>query len=223
MYLLVIVWAFICAFLIIAYPIYLYKKSSPSSFLNENELENSINQVELYSFDLKNKPMGWSLTLKIPEITEEVLFENTILFYLETDETCLKLPINNATLGYTANVFKNIGKVYLTFKCLKDGVTNYSTPPCHLHSLKVLLLKSQCSLSINSKIYNSPGNHRAYQLLKLANINIHDYEETLGYLSNISKIHFKGHYKNRVMIPQCKKSNFSSNQELMPELYGRGV
>lgn len=195
----IIIWTLVCAIIIIVYPVFLCRKSSNKTFLKkENELL-SFNSIELFSFDLKDGPLGWSFTIKIPELTEGVLFDNIVLFYLETEETCIKLPVNNESLGYTANVFKNIGKVYLTFKCIKDGVSNYSAPMCHLKSLKVLIIKPK-TLDLNSKAIRRYENSTIYSVLKAAQVNIHDYEETLEYLSNFCEIHFKGYRKNRVHV-----------------------
>lgn len=94
------------------------------------------NTVELLSFDIREQLPSWSLSLEVPEITEEVLHKNPILFYLESEDTYFKLPMNNAAMGYKANVYKNVGKVYVTFKSLKDGVSHFHVPTNHLKTLR---------------------------------------------------------------------------------------
>ncbi len=196
MHLLTIVWTLICAAVIIGYPIYLFKKS-PSTIETIKECSHFMasNTVELLSFDLKRLSPGWSFALDVPQITEEVLYNNPILFYLETDDNCLKLPLNNATLGYAANIHKNVGKVYITFKSLSDGVSNFYVPAWHLSKLKILIIKSR-----DKRIYGDwgakPDKSLIYKGLKKAGININDYEDILGYFSNIAAIDFKGHFSN---------------------------
>ncbi|SDQ21646.1 hypothetical protein [Flagellimonas zhangzhouensis] len=150
----------------------------------------SANTVELLSFDIREQLPGWSFTLDIPQITEQVLLENPILFYLESEEACLKLPLNNCKMGYRANVFKNVGKIYVTFKSLKDGVSNFYVPPQHLTKLKVLIIKP-AKTTISKQMIDNKN-------LKSAGININDYEDVLGYLSNMASIDFKGHFITRM-------------------------
>lgn len=195
MQVLTIVWTLMCAAVIIGYPVFLYKKSA--SLIETSKERTSLfssNTVELLSFDISNYFPGWSFSLNVPEITEEVLFNSPVLFYLESDETCMKLPLNNATLGYTATAYKNIGKIYVTFKSLKDGVSNFYIPSYHLRKLKVLIIKSQ-----DQRIYGDwsakPNRSEIYKSLQKAGININDYEDVLGYFSNIANIDFKGHFK----------------------------
>ncbi len=194
MQVLTIIWTLFCAAVIVGYPIFLYKKSThliKTSKERAHIVTN--NSVELLSFDIRNQMPGWSFCLDVPQITEEVLFNNPILFYLESDSSCLKLPLNNASLGYTANVYKNVGKVYVTFKSLNDGVSNFYVPNRHLKKLKVLIIKSR-----DQRIYGDwgakPNRSHIYKSLKNAGININDYEDVLEYFSNIATIDFKGHF-----------------------------
>ncbi|MEP5915097.1 MAG: hypothetical protein ABJ277_16600, partial [Flavobacteriaceae bacterium] len=105
---------------------------------------------------------------------------------------CLKLPYTNHTLGYIANVYKNTGKVYITFKSLSDTISNFHIPLWHLNQLKVLIIKSG-----DQGVFGYWDTKLAILKIGAAlmkkNININDYEETLGYLSNIATIDFKGH------------------------------
>lgn len=193
MLLFTIIWTLICAAIIIGYPIYLFNKSS--SFTDHQGLMSS-NTVELLSFDIREQLPGWSFSLDVPQITEDILFNNPILFYLESEETCLKLPISNTSMGYTANVYKNVGKVYVTFKSLQDGVSNFYVPAWHLTKLKILIIKSK-----DKRIYGDwgakPDRSTIHKGLAKAGVNIHDYEDILGYFSNIATIDFKGHFKTR--------------------------
>ncbi|MBS9462716.1 hypothetical protein KIM67_09855 [Flagellimonas sp. 389] len=195
MHLITIIWTLTCAAIIVGYPIYLYRKSLSLMAFNKKKstIAMAPNTVELLSFDLKNQSPGWSFKLDVPQITEEVLYNNPILFYLESNDTCLKLPLNNAILGYSAFVYKNTGKVYVTFKSLADGVSNFYVPAWHLHKLKILIIKSR-----DKRIYGDwgakPDKSEIFKGLKKAGININDYEETLGYFSNIAAIEFKGHF-----------------------------
>lgn len=194
MQVLTIVWTLICAAVIIGYPLFLFNRStSLMEMTKERAALLSTNTVELLSFDVKNQLPGWSFSINVPEITEEVLYNDPILFYLESDDTCRKLPLNNATLGYTANVYKNVGKVYVTFKSLQDGVSNFYVPAWHLSKLKVLIIKSR-----DKRIYGDwgakPEKSEIHKGLKKAGININDYEDVLGYFSNIAAIDFKGHF-----------------------------
>ncbi len=189
------IWTLFCAAVIIGYPIFLYRKSTDiikTSKERANVISN--NCIELLSFDIRNQLPGWSFSLHVPQITEDVLFNNPVLFYLESDSSCLKLPLNNATLGYTANVYKNVGKVYVTFKSLNDGVSNFYVPNWHLKNLKILIIKSR-----DQRIYGDwsakPNRSQIHTSLKNAGININDYEDVLGYFSNIAPIDFKGHYR----------------------------
>ncbi|MEZ4810247.1 MAG: hypothetical protein R2819_07790 [Allomuricauda sp.] len=203
MQVLTIVWTLFCAAVIIGYPIFLFNKSS--SLINTTKERATLlasNTVELLSFDVKNQLPGWSFSLNVPQITEEILYNNPILFYLESDNTCLKLPLNNATLGYTANVYKNVGKVYVTFKSLKDGVSNFYVPAWHLSKLKILIIKSH-----DKRIYGDwgakPNKSEIHKGLQKAGVNINDYEDVLGYFSNIAAIDFRGHFT----VPAPKKTN----------------
>jgi hypothetical protein len=194
MQLLTIIWTLICAAIIIGYPIYLFNKSSS---ITDKEGEGSkplpCNTVELLSFDIRHQLPGWSFTIDVPQITEDVLYNSPILFYLESEDKCLKLPFNNATLGYTANVYKNVGKVYVTFKSLNDGVSNFYIPAWHLSKLKILIIKSR-----DKRIYGDwgakPSKSPIHKGLLKAGVNINDYEDILGYFSNIAAIDFKGHF-----------------------------
>ncbi|MDC6366103.1 MULTISPECIES: hypothetical protein [Flavobacteriaceae] len=195
MQVLTIIWTLICAAVIIAYPIVLCHGSTTTIETTKERITMlATNTVELLSFDIQGQLPGWAFSLNVPELTEEVLFNNPILFYLESEDSCLKLPINNESLGYTANVYKNVGKAYITFKSSKDGVSNFYVPAWHLSKLKILIIKSsdkklfgeQGTLSNKSKIYKG---------LQRAGVNINNYEEVLEYLSNIALIDFKGHVK----------------------------
>ncbi len=211
MQLTIIIWTLVCALVIIAYPFFLFRKTAKSLKTVILKEQLSLESVSLFSFDLQNNSLGWSFSIDIPELTDEVLFDNTLLFYLETQETCLKLPINNEVLGYSANVFKNVGKVYLTFKCLKDGVSNYNAPSCHLKSLKVLMVQPAKSSTNRFSIYNNRKNG-IFRAFRIAGVNIHNYEETLGYLSNFCNINFKGHRKN------CIDSSYKKNVQAFPKM-----
>ncbi|MEM9646977.1 MAG: hypothetical protein AAF969_00740 [Bacteroidota bacterium] len=189
-----IIWALVCAAIIAGYPIYLLRKSAKASKrIKQRTVSRASNTIELLSFDLRGQLPSWSVSLDVPQITEEIICHCPILFYLETEDTCLKLPINNQALGYTANVYKNTGKVYLTFKCLVDGVSNFHVPAWHITNLKVLIVKPRNrmvqtlkkGLSYKTQIQTD---------LQRANINLNDYEEVLIYFSNRATLEFKGHF-----------------------------
>lgn len=194
MHMITIIWTLICATIIIGYPIYLFNKSS---LIIESTKEHasiiSSNTIELLSFDLKNQLPGWSFILDVPEITEEILYNYPILFYLESDDNCLKLPLNNASLGYTANVYKNTGKVYITFKSLADGVSNFYVPAWHLSKLKILIIKSR-DKKIHGDWEAKSEKSAIHKRLAKAGVNINDYEDILGFFSNIAAIDYKGHF-----------------------------
>ncbi|NDV17231.1 hypothetical protein GO009_14495 [Muricauda sp. TY007] len=203
MHLLTIIWTLICAAVIIGYPLYLLNKSvSLTKILQDDYKPMAPNTVELLSFDIREQLPSWSLSIEAPHITEEVLHKNPILFYLESEDTCFKLPLNNAAMGYKASVYKNVGKVYVTFKSLKDGVSHFHIPTYHLKNLKILIIKFS-----DERIYGnwgaSPNNYTIHKSLEKAGINIHDFEDVLGHLSNIASIDFKGHYVAK--MPQRKK------------------
>lgn len=195
MQVLTIIWTLFCASVILGYPIFLYRKST-KLVRTSKERANVINDncIELLSFDIRNQLPGWSFSLNVPQITEDVLFNNPVLFYLESDSSCLKLPLNNASLGYTANVYKNVGKVYVTFKSLNDGVSNFYVPNWHLKNLKILIVKSR-----DQRVYGdwSAKSHSSYihNSLRNAGINVNDYEDVLEYFSNIAPIDFKGYFR----------------------------
>ncbi|WP_431128822.1 hypothetical protein [Flagellimonas flava] len=184
---LTILWALFCASVIVGYPIYLYhrsmvllQKSKKSSVVKAN------NMVELLSFDLRGQLPSWSISLDVPQITEEVLCNNPILFYLETEESHLKMPLNNEALGYTANVYKNTGKVYLTFKCLKDSVSNFHVPAWHANQLKILIIKPRHvgALDHDQDSYKV----QVYKELKKAKINLSQFEEVLAHFNPMTNI-----------------------------------
>ena len=201
MHLLTIFWTLICAIAIIGYPIYLLNKSSSMmKDHHDNCIPSEPNRVELLSFDIKEQLPGWSFSLDVPQITEEILRKNPILFYLESDKDCLKLPLNNASMGYMANVYKNVGKVYVTFKSIKDGVSNYYVPVSHLKRLKVLIIKSKDERICGSQSA-LPSKTVMHNSMSKAGVNINDYEDVLGYLSNIASIDFKGHFISKVPKP----------------------
>ncbi|MEX0363537.1 MAG: hypothetical protein AB3N10_21360, partial [Allomuricauda sp.] len=184
---LTILWALFCASVIVGYPIYLYHRSMV--ILQQSKKSTVIkanNMVELLSFDLRGQLPSWSISLDVPQITEEVLRNNPILFYLETEESHLKLPLNNEALGYTANVYKNTGKVYLTFKCLKDSVSNFHVPGWHATQLKILIIKPRHigALDHDQDSYKV----QVYKELKKAKINLSQFEEVLGHFNPATKL-----------------------------------
>ncbi|MGX1931282.1 hypothetical protein [Flagellimonas sp. 2504JD4-2] len=198
MHLLTIIWTLFCASLIMGYPLYLLHKSSKFiEIANEQSFLVKSNMVELISFDLSHHLPGWSIKLDVPQITEEVLYNNLLLFYLESSDSCLKLPLSNGTLGYTASVYKNVGKVYVTFKSLVDGVSNFYAPSCHISKLKILIVKPILDVSEGQTI---PKTAKAdmYKSLQKAKVNINQYEEVIEYLSNIAMIEYKG-YSTRAL------------------------
>lgn len=211
MLLFTIIWTLICATIIIGYPLYLF--NTPTNLdkipTRVQKLRES-NTVELISFDIRDFLPGWSICLDVPQLTDEVIRNNPVLFYLESEENCLKLPLNNATFGYTAHVYKNVGKVYVTFKSLQDGVTNFYVPAWHLSKLKILIIRSK------NRALNGEWNfdHKSTSTkLKVGNnlVNIQDYEDMLGYFSNISTIDFKGHFK--AIKPKSRQRMGSPNFE----------
>ena len=210
MQLFTIIWTLVCAAIIIGYPLYLFNRPfAPNIMHKENEKGRS-NTVELLSIDITKQLPGWSFTLEVPQITEEVLNGNPILFYLESKEACLKLPLNNTEMGYTANVYKNVGKVYVTFKSLNDGVTNFYVPAWHLSKLKILIIKSN-----DKKIYGNwaikSEKSLIHRNLKRAGINWNSYEDILGYLSNIAAIDFKGHF----VAPSPKRPRYKTKDSAL--------
>ena len=217
MHLLTIFWTLICATVIIGYPIYLINKSN--SALKDHEEsrgKNTPNTVELLSFDIREQLPNWSFTIDVPQITEEVLNKNPILFYLESDDSCLKLPLRNNSIGYTAKVYKNVGKVYVTFKSIKDGVTNFYVPTWHLKKLKILIIRSN-DTRLNGNWENKVNKSVVHNSLAKAGININDYEDILGYFSNIASIDFKGHFVAKMPLKKkCfpKTTKYPEHQEL---------
>ncbi|MBR9853209.1 MAG: hypothetical protein GYB37_01335 [Algicola sp.] len=194
MHLLTIIWTLLCAAIIIGYPVYLLNKSSSEiKILKDSPTSTIQSKVELLSFDIREQLPGWSFTLDVPQITENILRNNPILFYLESEDSCLKLPLNNTEMGYKVNVYKNVGKVYVTFKSIKDGVSNFYVPAWHLKKLKVLIIKSEDS-RVNGDWETSSSVSLVHKNLKKSGININDYEDVLGYVSNIASIDFKGHF-----------------------------
>lgn len=212
MHLLTIIWTLICALVIIGYPLYLLNKSAALVRKHqENLVAKEPNTVELLSFDIRKKLPGWSFSLDIPQLTEDILRESPILFYLESEDTCLKLPMSNTTMGYKANVYKNVGKVYVTFKSLKDGVSHFYVPNWHLSKLKVLIIKPQ-DRKIDGENNILQSKAMIQKNLTNSGININDYEDVLGYLSNITSIDFKGHF-----IPQKTKGNKMPTKRVNPK------
>ncbi len=151
--------------------------------------------VELISIDLNHQLPGWSLNLDIPQITEDVLFNNPILFYLESADSYLKLPMKNIDMGYSANIYKNVGKVYITFKSLKDDVSNFYIPTWHLTNLKILIVKPhEHGIMVENGKKNSK--HEIYRKLQKAGVNIENYNEVKEYFGNKAEISFNGQYSN---------------------------
>ncbi|MEO1487784.1 MAG: hypothetical protein AAFU57_18770 [Bacteroidota bacterium] len=205
----VLYWSLLCAFIILAYPLFLSARAKQKNNTSKPKgLPFLGDSVELYSFDLSERSNTWSFTLNIPEITEEVLKSHLVFCYLETEETCLKLPIHNASKGYTANVFQNIGKVYLTFKCLFDGVSNYNTPKCHVKSLKMILVKKKKYMKNRDILSHEALRDR----LREIGVNLNNYEDTLGYLSNLAQVEFKGFRKNALALPKAPISREKTEQ-----------
>ena len=187
MHQLTIIWSLFCASLIIGYPIYLYHKSL--DFLHKVKKAKSSrvnNYVELLSFDLASQLPSWSISLNVPQITDEVLGYCPILFYLESEDGHLKLPLNNIAQDYTAQVYKNTGKVYVTFKCLKDGVSNYHVPAWHAKTLKIIIIKpSQANvLERNGKESFKTRTHKS---LLSAGVNLANYESVLSYYNSLKQ------------------------------------
>lgn len=213
MHLLTIIWTLLCAAIIIGYPVYLIKKS-PSIMRSHKDTPQSSTQntVELLSFDIREQLPGWSFTLDVPQITENILRNNPILFYLESENSCLKLPLNNPAMGYKVNVYKNVGKVYVTFKSIKDGVSNFYVPTWHLKKLKVLIIKSEDS-RVNGNWETGSNTSMIHKNLKKSGININDYEDVLGYVSNIASIDFKGHFIAKMPTKKSLGSLSSKSKE----------
>ncbi|MEX0313529.1 MAG: hypothetical protein AB3N18_05085 [Allomuricauda sp.] len=209
MHLLTIIWTLICAAIIVGYPMYLLNKSTDTrDKTNAHFFFEASNAVELISFDLQNQLPGWSLNLDVPQITEEVLYNNPILFYLELEDSYTKLPTKNSELGYKANIYKNVGKVYITFKSLADEVSNFYVPAWHLSKLKILIIKPHGN-GITTK-------HEVYKKLQRARVNIENYDDVLGHLSNVAQINFKGHFPiNKTDLPrkQVKQSRYSKTPQ----------
>ncbi|NDV42564.1 hypothetical protein [Flagellimonas sediminis] len=201
MLLFTIIWTLICAAIIIGYPLYLFNKSTAP---NEHLGQTSSNTVELISFDIRDQLPGWSFSIDVPQLTEDIVFNNPVLFYLESENACLKLPLSNTAMGYMAHVHKNVGKVYVTFKSLQDGVSNFYVPAWHLSKLKILIIKSK-----DNRIYGDwgakPEKSPLQKRLAKAGVDVHDYEDLLGYVSNIATIDFKGHFKTRRPVKQNTK------------------
>lgn len=195
MHVLTIIWALFCATLIIGYPMYLLHKSSRSiEDLNKESNLMKSDSIELISYDVGHLMPGWSFKLNVPQITEEVLQNSPILFYLESSDSCLKLPFNNGAMGYTANIYKNVGRVYVTFKSLVDGVSNFYIPSWHINKLKIMVIKTT-NLNEESNVESKKAT--IYKALQKAKININNYEEVVEYLSNVAKLDFKGHSYNK--------------------------
>lgn len=213
MHLLTIIWTLLCAAIIIGYPVYLIKKSPSIMRSHEYTPQSSTqNTVELLSFDIREQLPGWSFTLDVPQITENILRNNPILFYLESENSCLKLPLNNPAMGYKVNVYKNVGKVYVTFKSIKDGVSNFYVPTWHLKKLKVLIIKSDDS-RVNGNWETGSNTSMIHKNLKKSGININDYEDVLGYVSNIASIDFKGHFIAKMPTKKSLGSLSSKSKE----------
>nr|WP_299170459.1 hypothetical protein [uncultured Allomuricauda sp.] len=209
MHVLTIIWALFCATLILGYPMYLLHKSSRSiEDLNKPQSLLKSDTIELISFEVSHLMPGWSFKLDVPQITEEVLQNNPILFYLESSDSCLKLPFNNGAMGYSANIYKNVGRVYVTFKSLVDGVSNFYIPSWHINKLKIMVVRTT-NLKGESNIESKKA--AIYKALQKAKININNYEEVLEHLSNIVTIDFKGHSINRV-----SKAETESNTVIQP-------
>lgn len=204
---LTILWALFCASVIVGYPIYLYHRSSMLlQKAKRSVVLKANNRVELLSFDLSGQLPSWSISLDVPQISEEVLCSNPILFYLETEDSHLKLPLNNEALGYTAQVYKNTGKVYLTFKCLKDSVSNFHVPAWHANRLKILIIKPRHvgALDQGKDSYKV----QVYKELKKAKINLSHFEEVLGYFNPMATVDQPVH-TNKI-INTGSKTSFSS-------------
>lgn len=211
MQLFTIIWTLVCAAIIIGYPLYLFNRPFTPNLTNKEDVNERSNTIELLSIDITKQLPGWSFTLDVPQITEDVLSNNPILFYLESEDACLKLPLNNTEMGYTANVYKNVGKVYVTFKSLNDGVTNFYVPAWHLSNLKILIIKSK-----DKKIYGEWGKKSEKSIihrnLRRAGINWNSYEDILGYFSNIAAIDFKGHF----VAPSPKRTRYKDKPPALP-------
>ncbi|MDC6361704.1 MULTISPECIES: hypothetical protein [Flavobacteriaceae] len=221
MQLFTIIWTLVCAAIIIGYPLYLFNRPSSLANFSKENTSGLFNTVELLSFDVTKQLPGWSFTLDVPQITEEVLSNNPILFYLESKDTCLKLPFNNADMGYTANVYKNIGKVYVTFKSLNDGVSNFYVPYNHLSKVKILIIKSK-DQRINGDWGAKPEKSPIHRRLRRAGINWNSYEDILGYFSNIAVIDFKGHFVSQAPKRTGLKTKSSILQSNKNRLYYTG-
>ncbi len=221
MQLFTIIWTLVCAVIIIGYPLYLFNRPSSLANFSKENASGLFNTVELLSFDVTKQLPGWSFTLDVPQITEEVLCNNPILFYLESKDTCLKLPFNNADMGYSANVYKNIGKVYVTFKSLNDGVSNFYVPHNHLSKVKILIIKSK-DQRINGDWGAKPEKSPIHRRLRKAGINWNSYEDILGYFSNIAVIDFKGHFISQAPKRKGLKEKPSMLQSNKNRLYYTG-
>tara|TARA_R110002051_G_scaffold325854_1_gene432232 strand:+ start:3544 stop:4161 length:618 start_codon:yes stop_codon:yes gene_type:complete len=190
-----IIWTLFCAVIIIGYSLYLNKKATLSSICDKKGFNSNLvnNSIELISFDLQNEFPGMSCTLNVPEITDDVLKNYPILFYVKMDNNYRKLPLVNSKCGYTAIVYKNTGKIYLVIKSLADSVSNYYLPAMHLDSLKILIIKSRGEQS-STNWGARPNKLSIFKELAQMGIDIDNYDEVLGYFSNMAKIEFKGHF-----------------------------
>lgn len=220
MFSITILWTLLCAFVILGYSIYLYGKTAFwIKKIQEPVILKSMDTLELLSFDIKAHLPSWSISLEVPQITEDLIYENPILFYLESQEDCIKLPYENKNLGYKANIYKNTGKVYVTFKSLSDGISNFHVPVWHLKRLKILILKSN-DPNVFGKKNLKPVLLEVHRAFEQKGININDYEQTLGYLSNFATIDFQGHItgdKPSFTVPKKRKEVSAQNNPSLIE------
>jgi hypothetical protein len=85
-----------------------------------------------------------------------------------------------------------------------------------LSKLKILIIKSR-----DKRIYGDwgtkPEKSPIHKGITKAGVNIHDYEDMLGYFSNIATIDFKGHFK--ALKPKKITNPFSSIDSKEGKLY----
>ncbi|MEL6306417.1 MAG: hypothetical protein AAFQ20_16765, partial [Bacteroidota bacterium] len=79
-----------------------------------------------------------------------------------------------------------------------DGVSNYNTPKCHVKSLKMILVKKRKNIKRREMASHDALRNR----LREIGVNLNSYEDTVGYLSNLAQVEFKGFRKNALATPK---------------------
>lgn len=188
MFLPMIVWTLFCATIIIVYSLFLCKKEN--GFSEKKRNVNGVvfsESIEVHSYELVNNNSSWSYEINAPVLTDEIILNYPVLFYIKTSDGFVRVPNPSRKEGYKVSVSKKEGKVYLSFKSMVDEVSNFHLPSNYLIDLKVMIIKPEDNVSC-SEWGAKTKEAIIFNKLRSVGVDVNDYESVLMHFNDLSKI-----------------------------------